>query len=379
MDEAFPSLKGGPEDRNLEMSHYEERLAADLGKIRERIKDIGAQVEESHRSAVHALLTGDRALAYETILRDHRINREVRSIDRACHAFVARHLPSAGHLRFVSSVLRLGVGLERVGDYASTICREAVQLSSQLSPTVARDVELMADQSRGVFRQAMRSWNEANADLARGTKGMVAQAAVTSRKVFEDLLHEGEKRHAPLNDLFALLVIFNRLDRVIAQAKNLCEETLFAVAGETKVPKVYRILFLDEKNDCASLLAEAYASKAFPEAVACRSAGWAPAERIEPRALVFMDRRGFDTMHLAPELPAYEDLAEYHVIVSLAGDVRPHLPEIPFHTVVLEWELGPGPEGMDQERGEKLLEQMYREIASRLQQLMETLRGEEAA
>ena len=138
------------------MSHYEERLEADLGKIRGRLKEIGTQVEEAHKAAVHALLTGDRALAYETILSDHPINREIRGIDQACHAFVARHLPSAGHLRFVSSVLRLGVGLERIGDYASTICREAVQLSAPPSKAVARDIDLMADQSRGVLRQAMR-------------------------------------------------------------------------------------------------------------------------------------------------------------------------------------------------------------------------------
>ena len=31
------------------------------------------------------------------------------------HAFVAQHLPSAGHLRFVSSALRLHIGLERIG------------------------------------------------------------------------------------------------------------------------------------------------------------------------------------------------------------------------------------------------------------------------
>ncbi|MEM7351182.1 MAG: PhoU domain-containing protein [Acidobacteriota bacterium] len=361
------------------MSHYEERLEADLAAIRQRIEAVGEQVETAHKAAVHALLTGDRALAYETILADNPVNREVRAIDRDCHAFVARHQPSAGHLRFVSAVLRLGVGLERVGDYASTICREALQLSESPSQALARDIDLMADQSRAVLRQAMRAWNEGNADLARGTVGMAQQAAVTSRKVFEDLLNEGEERRGPLNDLFALLVIFNRMDRVIAQAKNICEETLFAVSGETKAPKVYRILFLDERNDGASLLAEAHARKAFSEAAVCHSAGWAPAESIEPRALVFMDQRGLDTSALAPSPPVLEDLADYHVIVSFGGDVRPHLPELPFHTVVLEWELGPGPEGMDQERGEKLLEAMHQEIASRLQALMETLRGEEVA
>lgn len=361
------------------MSLYEERLAADVEKIRRRVEDIGARVIQAQKTAVHALLTGDRALAYETILGDHPINREIRSIDRACHAFVARHLPSGSHLRFVSAVLRLGVGLERIGDYASTICRHAVQLSAPPLPAVASDLDLMADQGRRVLEQALAAWNEFNAELARGTIGMARQSAGASHKVFEDLLQEGQEKRPPLKDLFALLVIFNRLNRVIAQAKNICEETIFAVAGETKAPKVYRILFLEEKNDCASQLAEAYAGKAFPTTAACQSAGWAPAEGLEPRCLAFMERNDLDASGLQAKLPVYEDLADYHVIVSLGGDVRPHLPEIPYHTVVLEWNLGPGIEGMDQERAGKLLAEMFKEIVSRLGELMETLRGEDAA
>ena len=362
------------------MSHYEQRLEADLEKIRGRVKDVGARVEKAVTAAVRALLSGNRGRAAEIILGDLPINREVRSIDRDCHAFVARHLPSAGHLRFVSSVLRLIVELERIGDYAATISRETVQLTERPGGTVARDLELMADQSRRVLNQAMRAWNEANAELARGTVGMTKQASSASHKVFEDLLREGKEDPRPLRDLFALLVVFNRLDRVVAQAKNICEETLFAVAGEIKAPKRYRILFVDEKNDCLSQMAEAYARKAFPESGEYTSAGWAPAESLEPRCQLFMDRHGLDTSRLAPSQlePIHDELASYFVVVSLVGDPRSHIPEVPFHTVLLEWDLGPSPEGMDQERAEQLLENAYKQIAHQVRELMETLRGEEA-
>ncbi len=363
------------------MSHYEERLKADLEKIRGRVRGVGARVANAVTGAVHALLAGNRAQAYGIILGDLPLNREVRSIDRDCHAFVARHLPSAGHLRFVSSVLRLIVELERIGDYAATICREAVQLTETPAGTVARDLELMADQSRRALNQAMRAWNEANAELARGTVGMTKQASGASHKVFEDLLREGKEDPRPLKDLFALLVVFNRLDRVIAQAKNICEETLFAVAGESKAPKRYRILFVDQKNDCQSQLAEAYARKAFPESGEYASAGWAPADGLEPRCQLFMERHGLDASSLEPSLlePVHEELASHYVIVSLGSDPRRQIPEVPFHTVLLEWDVGPGPEGMDQERAERLLEETYKRIAHHVRELMETLRGEEAA
>ncbi|MEE8524463.1 MAG: PhoU domain-containing protein, partial [Thermoanaerobaculia bacterium] len=277
------------------MSHYEKRLEADVATIRRRIEGVGAKVVEAQKNAVHALLSGDRDLAGKTILGDLPINREVRAIDRECHAFVARHLPSAGHLRFVSSVLRLNIELERIGDYAVSVCREALRLSASPPATVKRDVELMADQSCRVLGQAIRSWNEANAELARGTIGMADQAAGTFHQVFADLLRAGEEDRRPLKDLFALLAVFVRLSRVADQAKNICEETLFAVTGEIKPPKIYRVLFVDEKNDCQSQLAAAYARKAYPESGRYASAGWAPAATVEPRCLSFMDRNRLDT------------------------------------------------------------------------------------
>ncbi len=363
------------------MSHYEERLEADLKRLRQRTHTIGLKVLEAQKNAVQAILGGDRTLAYETILGDLAVNREIRSIDKACHAFVAQHLPSAGHLRFVSSVLRLNVGLERIGDYAATLSRLAVKLSSPPPSAMVGDIQLMADQSQRVLKQALKAWDEGNADLARGTLGMARQAASAYDKTFADLLREGTQGSRPIGDLFALQVVLNRLDRVVAQAKNICEETLFTITGETKTPKVYRVLFVDRRNDCDSQLAAAYARKAFPESGAYSSAGWEPAEALDPRCHLFMERHGLDTDDLVPTpLNRQRDaLNQFHVIVSLGGDLRPQVEDLPFHAVVLEWDLGGRLEGLDQERAERLLEDLYKDIASRVRDLMEALRGEGAS
>jgi len=94
---------------------YEERLQRDLNKIRTSVAEVSEKVEHALRQAIKALLTRDRQLANETILGDLPINRAIRHIDRLCHFFVARHLPSAGHLRFVSAVLRMNIAIERLG------------------------------------------------------------------------------------------------------------------------------------------------------------------------------------------------------------------------------------------------------------------------
>ena len=111
------------------MSHYERRLEKDLKQIRKGVRNLAKQVGTALKNAIDALLSGDEDKAYSTVLGDTRINRVSREIDRLCHAFIARHLPSAGHLRLISSVLRSNIALERIGDYAVNISRESRQLS----------------------------------------------------------------------------------------------------------------------------------------------------------------------------------------------------------------------------------------------------------
>lgn len=363
------------------MSHYEERLQTDLDAIRDRVAAVGADVGVAVTNACHALLNLDRHLAAETILGDLPINREIRSIDRLCHFFVARHLPSAGILRFVSSVLRLTVAIERIGDYAATLARQAVQLSQPMPVTVARDVEMMGEQSRRMFKQAMKAFIEGNAELAQGTKGMESQIDSTFDKVFADLLREGEERTRPIKDLFGLLVVFNRLERISDQAKNICEETVFAVTGVTKEPKVYRVMFVDERNGCWSQMAEVIARKAFPESGAYSSAGWNPAAELEPRFVAFMDQKGFDRRSVKPSpLPTtHDELDDLHVIAGMSGEVRDHLDHLPFKTVLLDWNVAPDPDVTGEALTDEMLEDAYKNIAVKVRELMVTLRGEDAS
>jgi len=361
------------------MSHYEERLEKDLIRIREHLTALGNQVEAAVKNAVHALLTGNAKLAYATILDDHPINRASRALDKLCHGFIALHLPSAGHLRTISATIRANIALERMGDYAVTICREAVQLSRPPTGTLAREVELMADESRRMLVQTMEAFEEGNADKAKATMGMADQVERTFDTVFGDLV--AEKDQLRLKELFAYLVIFNMLERVSDQAKNICEETVFAATGETKAAKVYRVLFLDEDNASLGPMAVALARKTFPESGAYDNAARQAAGGLDETLLGIMAERGISLEGIQPKTLdlSPQELADNHVIVSLQGGVNAYVSPLPFHTTVLEWDVGAPPAGSDPARITQRYEEIYRELAVQIRDLMITLRGEGAS
>ena len=85
---------------------YEERLEKDTARIRQKMVGMSFLVEHALENAIEALLKRDHELAYAIILEDNCINRGFEDINQLCYGFVARHLPSAGHLRLMSATIR---------------------------------------------------------------------------------------------------------------------------------------------------------------------------------------------------------------------------------------------------------------------------------
>ena len=362
------------------MSHYEERLERDLQEIRSRVRAVSDLVENQVRDAVQALLHSDVPLANQVILQDRIINRETRALDQLCHGFIIRHLPVAHHLRYVSTVLRMDVALERVGDYAVTVCRHSLRCSTPPSPSIARDIELIAQQARDSLGEALRSFNDEDVGLARKAMGLTRPVDTTHDKAFEDLVNAGETRDQPVRDLFAYIRAIYVLLRVSDQAENIAQETLFAVEGETKNPKVYRILFVDRANDCRSQIAEAYAQKAYPECGIFSSGGWEPADSLRPEVIPFFESHGLPHQDRVP--CAVPDLMSepkhFHVIIGLDEKAGEMIGEIPYKTVFLNWDLGPCPFSEADPDAMERFEGIYREISTRMRDLMEILRGPDA-
>ena len=352
-------------------NHYEERLERDLSWIHDLVKIVGNAILGAMKDAVRSVLEIDKDLAAMTVIRDYTTNRQTRELDRLCHAFVARHLPSAGHLRSVSAVLRLSIALERIGDYATTISRTALQLRSPPPTVVARDMQMMAEQADRLLHDALRSFEQRDIDLAQSTQSSASQFTRYFDKVFRDLAGEGENKTRPVEELFALMATCNRLERVIHQAKNICEETRFVVTGRTKGEKTFSVLFVDERNDGASQLAEQFTKKAFPNSGIYSSAGFEPAEQIDPDYRRLAESIGIDMSRAWPTPVATIEnhLGDYDLIVGLDPTVRERLGRLPFHTTLLIWRLDCQADP----------ESVYRQLSPSIRELMERLRGEQAS
>jgi len=352
------------------MSHFEKRLEADLNAIRDAVWQLGSDVEQALRNAKQALLLQDEDLAFATVLADNPINRSSRACDRLCHAFIARHLPGAGHLREIAAAIRVNVALERIGDYAVTISREAVQLNQVLPKHFVTEVDALADDSFQILHDSRIAFRDDNAEQAKVLMRMAKRVEMKMDAIYDELF-DGTGAISPRTGL-TLFIVFNMLKRVADQAKNICDQTVYAVRGVAKIPKVYNILFLDQPGSPAGIIALAVARKNFPTAALFRLAVAGEHQANSAEVSEFLEDKGLAAVGLNAESLAslQHDIAEFDVVIALKGRARDYISTLPFHTSALHWDVYDA--GSD-------LPGHYRLLHDRITALIDLLAGEEAA
>lgn len=319
------------------MSRYEQRLEDDKASIREQLRTLGSDVCSAIERAARAAATNDAELATDVILGDLPINRRFLRLDYQCHLFIARHLPSAQHLRFVSGVLRVNVILERVGDYAETIARAALQVRESPPPVAATHITEIATRAHTVLREAVETFLDEDVDQAKRVRKRSKRRGSTFGKTFEDLSRAASSSESTL-ELFALLAIFSRLERVISQARSICRQTVFVVTGEVRKGKVFPILVVDEHGSLAPL-ATAYIRRAYPDNETCQAAAWDP-QPLPAAISEFGESKSLDLdENVLSMADATARLTEFDIVIDLSGRVREDLEQIPFQTTILPWAL----------------------------------------
>lgn len=352
------------------MSHFEQRLETDLKAIRDWVWKMGNDVELALRNAKKALLLRDEKLAYATVLGDHAINRDSRACDRLCHTFIARHLPGAGHLREMAATIRVNVALERIGDYAVTISRESLQLGGDLPRRFVSQIDTLADESFQILHESRVAFRDSNAELARALMQM-AKRVQDKMDVFYDQLFAADDELSARRTL-AIFVVFSMLKRVADQAKNICDQTFYAVRGVAKIPKFHRILFLDRPGSDRGQLAVAIGRKQFGAAASFSAATPRSTQPISAPLKAFLAETGLPDEQLDTEniVSLEYDLSDFDLLISLSGTASEYVNKIPFHTSVLDW--SPLLDDSSQE-----YPALYRILHSEITSLIDMLVGEE--
>src|SRR5687768_9963023 len=139
-------------------SYYPSRetLDREMRDIKDEVLRMGSLVADQIGTAIEALIEHDADKATEAIVGDGRINEAQRHIASLITTTIATQQPVARDLRFLLSLDHVAYELERMGDHAGSVAKQARKLAPH--PPLKQYVdlprmgELAAEQVRGVLR-----------------------------------------------------------------------------------------------------------------------------------------------------------------------------------------------------------------------------------
>jgi len=169
------------------------------------------------------------------------------------------------------------------------------------------------------------------------------------------------------SDQFGRLVILRQIERVSDQAKNLCEEVVFASTGETKQRRRYRLLFVDDHDDSATHIAVAVCRKYHADRIQADSLGRAAHDSIRADVRELCEDRGLDLSGQDPS-GLYNDPAlwgNHDVIVTINSDIGEYIDRVPYGATPVRWDVPT----------DTTLDAMFQVISGQVDDLVHLVRG----
>lgn len=212
--------------------HISGQFNNELGTLKNDILAMGGLVESQLSLALNALLEKNTEKALQVIKRDNEVNALELKIDQECARILARRQPAASDLRLVLAVIKINMDLERVGDEAAKIARQAkVIVENSLVDSQFVNLRLMGKQIIDTLRLALDALARSDAQLAleivAGDSSIDAVYAQAMEVVVKTMRADESIIPVMLNELWAL----KALERIGDHASNIGEHVIYMVSG----------------------------------------------------------------------------------------------------------------------------------------------------
>jgi phosphate transport system protein len=204
-----------------------------LAEIKEKLLELARLAEEAIEKSVAALFHRDPDLARQVIAGDTAINNQEETIDAECVRLIALFQPVAIDLRQVMAVDHIIAEFERIGDQATNIAEEVLNLVHLPPKPYHRHLPQMAQSVQEMVRQGLQAFLNHDPHLARQVCLADDEVDTLDRTIIQDLLAEMAGAPEAIAVGQSQINIVRNLERVGDHATNIAEQVVYMVEGES--------------------------------------------------------------------------------------------------------------------------------------------------
>jgi phosphate transport system protein len=221
----------------LKKEDYQQHISAkfntELESLRNHMLAMGGKVEQQLTTALDALVMMDSGEAELIVRRDHEVNLMEMAIDDECATILARRQPTASDLRLVIAILKVNRDLERIGDEAAKIARQAVRISEDgMSPSHFIEIRHIGVLVGNMLRQALDAFARLDVtqaiEVVKGDLEVDKEYGSAMRSLVTFMVEDPRIIGTILNEMWAL----RSLERIGDHACNIAEHVVYLVRGQ---------------------------------------------------------------------------------------------------------------------------------------------------
>jgi phosphate transport system protein len=207
-------------------------LDREMREAKDGVLRMGSMVEIQIRKALDALVAHDEQAATAVIIGDRRINEVQVEVSETITMAIATQGPVARDLRFLLTLDHVTYELERMGDHASSVAKQARKLAP-FPPLkgyvdLPRLASLVADQVRGILHALV----DIDVEHARAVAAADDEIDELYHRIFDHVVELMRKDPDNVDRGTRILFAAHYLERIGDRVTNIAEDIVFLASGQ---------------------------------------------------------------------------------------------------------------------------------------------------
>jgi phosphate transport system protein len=206
----------------------------ELAEIKDNVLRMGSMVEDAIRAAIGALVEHDADAALAVIQDDRRINEIQRKVTSMIAGTIATQQPVARDLRYLLTLDHVAYELERMGDHAASVSKQARKMAPE--PPLRRYVDLpeLGERVATLVHGIVRTLVDVDPDRAREVAAEDDEVDALYHRIFDEALVLMRDDPANVERGARTLFAAHYLERIGDRVTNIAEDIVFLASGEVE-------------------------------------------------------------------------------------------------------------------------------------------------
>jgi phosphate transport system protein len=215
-------------DTPVERHHFE----AELDALKACVARMGDLVATRLEAALRGFSDGAADEARFVLDHDDDVNNLQIEIDERAMRLLALQQPAARDLRFITATIKANADLERIGDQAVNVAGNSLRLVGLPALPQAPVVSEMGRLAVGMVREALASFLNRDAVLARAVLERDDAVDALKHQVLRDLIRQMTADPTTIERAVCLVFLSRNLERAADHATNMAEDAIFMVEAK---------------------------------------------------------------------------------------------------------------------------------------------------